>query len=75
MTDQQTLPGLEPQYPYNTPAGRWMLKRGWMWDAQYELWFLQIPIGSPLASKPVDDRLMSHKDATKLYFETDEPPF
>ena len=69
MTDQQTLPGLEPQYPHNTPAGRWMARRGWMWSNATKLWFFS-PEGS---LDPLEK--MTHNDATRLYFETDYPPF
>ena len=65
MTDQQTLPGLEPQFPYNTPAGKWMVSKNYAWDDEDGVW---VPYDDP-------GERVSHKDATRLYFETDEPPF
>ena len=64
MTDQQTLPGLEPQFPYNTPAGKWIVKEGWTWSEYRGVWI-----------HPDRPTVASQKDAVRLYFENDYPPF
>ena len=72
MTQQQPLPGMgtpapdETPWPLNTASGRWMVKRGWTWDALFNLW--QIPGHGEGVG-------MTHERATAAYFEQDEPPF
>ena len=65
MTTQPTLPGMELQWPENTPVGQWMIKRGWKWEGQE---WMRVVLNNEI-------RWMGHDEAESTYWAADEPPF